>query len=224
MTIYRTICYKVEDVFVKLLSKKQDQDIVKEKVKKYRAENELLAKQRKAEKDKRLEEQKKLQLQKHEEQEKLRREREDRERKEVESLLSKVLYNGTQGYSQYEFNDIKRNKEFFLSLVQRVFEPNEKALTFIYCEYDKSSKQEIKGYLIPTNKRILFLTKNLNFMDKFRYQTVINVNWFKDGLLERGLKIQYGKKRLEFDEMYDQAQMQKVGNTILNKSTTRAIK
>lgn len=140
----------------------------------------------------------------------------------MEALISKVLEN-SRNFSQYEYNEIKRNKPFFQSLVQRVFEPNEKALTFIFCEFDKSSKKEIKGYLIPTNKRILFITKDLNFMDKFRYQTIINVNWFKDGILERGLRIQYGKRKLEFDEMFDQEQMKKVGNTILNNSTTRAI-
>ena len=113
----------------------------------------------------------------------------------------------SRNYSQYEYNEIKRNKPFFQSLVQRVFEPNEKALTFIFCEFDKSSKKEIKGYLIPTNNRVIFITKNLNFLDKFRYQTIINVNWFKDGILERGLHIQYGKRKLEFDEMYDQEQM-----------------
>lgn len=129
--------------------------------------------------------------------------------------------NSSLGYSQYEYNEIKRNKAFFHSLTQRVFEPNEKALTFTFCEFDKSSKKEIKGYLIPTNKRVLFLTKNLTFVGKFRYQTIINVNWFKDGILERGLHIQYGKRRLEFDEMFDQEQMKKVGNTILNHSTTR---
>ncbi|WP_045516367.1 PH domain-containing protein [Neobacillus niacini] len=85
-----------------------------------------------------------------------------------------------------------------------------RSLTFIFCEFDKSSKKKVKGYLIPTNKRVLFLRKNLNFIDKFRYQTIINVNWFKDGLLERGLRIQYGKRKLEFDEMFNQEQMKKV--------------
>ncbi|NQD65791.1 hypothetical protein HP456_07635 [Bacillus haikouensis] len=126
-------------------------------------------------------------------------------------------------YTTYEFNEIKKNKAFFQSLLTNVFEPNEKALTFIHCEYDKTKKQEIKGYLIPTNKRMLFLNKNLTFMDKFRYQTVINVNWFKDGLFEKGLKIQYGKRRLEFDEIFDQDQMQRVGDIILNKSNKRVI-
>ncbi|ALC88893.1 hypothetical protein AM500_03065 [Bacillus sp. FJAT-18017] len=216
MGVYRTVCYKVEDVFVKFLARNKDQAIIQTKVATYRNQKELKDQERKAEKDKQLAEERQIQQQKREAEVKRRRELEEKERREIEALLSRVMQ---QGYSQYEYNEISRNKQFFSALTQRVFESNEKALAFIYCEYDKSSKKEIKGYLIPTNKRVLFLTRDLTFMDKFRYQTVINVNWFKDGLLERGLKIQYGKRRLEFDEMFDQAQMERVGNIILNHAT-----
>lgn len=222
MGFYRTICYKVENLFVKMLSKKQDSTLVKEKVNHYRLEKERIRLQKKLVRDHKAAEQRQSQLQKQEEKESQKRAQEELERREMEALISKVMEN-SRNYSKYEYNEIKRNKQFFQSLIQRVFEPNEKALTFIFCEFDKSSKKEIKGYLIPTNKRVIFVTKNFNFMDKFRYQTIINVNWFKDGILERGLRIQYGKRKLEFDEMYDQEQMKKVGNTILNNSTTRAI-
>ena len=223
MGIYQVLCHKVEDLFVKALSKKQDPIAIKEKVQHYRSEKEEIRKQRKLENDKRAAEQRRIQAQKREEQDRQRRIQEEMEKREMESLISNVLENGSRNLTTYEYNEFKKNKQFFLSLAQQVLEPNEKALTFIFCEFDKSSKKEIKGYLIPTNKRVLFLTKNLNFMNKFRYQTIINVNWFKDGFSERGLRVQYGKRRLEFDEMFDQEQMKKVGNIILNKSTTRAI-
>ncbi|MFZ3591742.1 hypothetical protein ACOI1C_21620 [Bacillus sp. DJP31] len=38
MGIYRTVCHKVEDLFVKALSKNQDPLVVKEKVTQYRIE------------------------------------------------------------------------------------------------------------------------------------------------------------------------------------------
>jgi hypothetical protein len=66
---------------------------------------------------------------------------------------------------------------------------------------------KIKGYLITTSKRMLFITKDFKHMEKFRYQTILDVKLFKDGLLERALRIQYGKRKLEFDEMFDEAQM-----------------
>lgn len=47
MGIYRKVCYKVEDLFVKLLSKKQNSASVKEKVNDYRLEKERIWLQRK---------------------------------------------------------------------------------------------------------------------------------------------------------------------------------
>lgn len=40
MDIYRTICYKVEDLFVKTISRKKDQAVVKGKVNNFRSEKE----------------------------------------------------------------------------------------------------------------------------------------------------------------------------------------
>lgn len=47
MGIYRTISYKVEDVFIKMLSKKQDSEMIKEKVATYRASSEEVRNQKK---------------------------------------------------------------------------------------------------------------------------------------------------------------------------------
>lgn len=220
MSIYRTMCYKVEDVIVKVLSKKLDQATVKEKVNSYRIEQGNLLTQKKADKAKKLAEQNSERIKKREALLEKRLAQKEQEKQEIETLISTFLENSKE-YSQYEFNEVKKNKTFFQLLPQRVLEQNEKALTFIFCEYDKSRKKEIKGYLIPTNKRVLFLTKDLNHMEKFRYQTIINVNSYKDGIFERELRIQYGKRKLEFDEIFDQEQMKKVGNTILNQSTTK---
>jgi len=214
------MCYKVEDVIVKVLSKKLDQATVKEKVNSYRIEQGNLLTQKKTDKAKKLAEQNSERIKKREALLEKRLAQKEQEKQEIETLISTFLENSKE-YSQYEFNEVKKNKTFFQLLPQRVLEQNEKALTFIFCEYDKSSKKEIKGYLIPTNKRVLFLTKDLNHMEKFRYQTIINVNSYKDGIFERELRIQYGKRKLEFDEIFDQEQMQKVGNTILNQSTTK---
>jgi hypothetical protein len=223
MGIYRTISYKVEDLFIKMLSKKQDPALVKRKVEKYRAEQEKSRRQRQMEAAKRKEEQDQIREQKKVEQEIQWREQEALEKREIELVISKMIDNHGRMYSQYEFDEIKRNKAFFQSFTQRVLKQNEKAHSFIFCEFDKSSKQEIKGYLIPTNYRVLFVDKSLTHIEKFRYETIINVNWFKDGVVERGLHIQYGRKRLEFDEMFDVNQLKKVGNIILNNSTTRAV-
>jgi hypothetical protein len=40
MGIYQKVCYKVEDIFVKIIAKKQDSELVKQKVQDYRTEKE----------------------------------------------------------------------------------------------------------------------------------------------------------------------------------------
>lgn len=90
--------------------------------------------------------------------------------------------------------------------------------TFVQCEYDLSKNKEMNDYLIVTSKRVLFVDHNQTTSRKFRYQTIRDVSLFKDGVLERGLYIHYGGKRLEFDEIYDSAQMKRVGNLIKQMS------
>lgn len=208
MGVYKTVCYKVEDIFVKLITKNEDQEEVKQKVLSFRQEKEL----EKARKKKEAREQA----------EELQRQREiqkEKEHQEVLSLLSKIVDVDSIKYTKYEFNEIKANKPFFQKLVNTVFENNEQGLTFLNCEFDKSSKAEIKGYLVVTNKRVWFVNKSLDFQQKFRYQTIKDIQWFKDGMLEKGLKVQYGVKKLEFDEIFDNEQLHRVGNIIIQQAS-----
>ena len=47
MGIYRTVCYKVENLFVKILSRKQDQAAVEVKVNNFRSKKEKISHPRK---------------------------------------------------------------------------------------------------------------------------------------------------------------------------------
>ena len=69
MGVYRTVSRKVEDVFVKILAGKQDSEMVKEKVAKYRTEVDEKLKMKKAEKDRANAEQKLVFQQRKEKQE-----------------------------------------------------------------------------------------------------------------------------------------------------------
>ncbi|MBD7965895.1 hypothetical protein [Fictibacillus norfolkensis] len=201
MGIYQRICYKTEDLFVKLLTKNQDNVLVKEKVQTYRSSKEAVKEQKRMKRKHAAEErQQQLEAQK------------AKEKQEVENLLKSIVIDS---YPTYEFNEVRNNKAFFQSLIRNVFEPDERGLTFLFCEFDKSSKKEIKGYLIATNKRVWFVDKSLSFQQKFRYQTIRDIKWFNDGMLEKGLYMQYGVKRLEFDEIFDKEQMIRVANKIL---------
>lgn len=203
MGVYKSVCYKVEDVFVRMLSRKKDSNVVQVKVTDYRQAKEAQKAQKKSEKQQRLAE-----LQKEKERQKAK------EHQEILELLGKVMDLNQSPYTQYEYNEVKANKNFFNKVVSSVYETNEYGLCFLKCEFDKSKKQELKGYLIVTNHRVWFVSNDLQTQQKFRYQTIKDVKWFKDGMLEKGLKIQYGKKKLEFDEIFDKNQMERVASKI----------
>ncbi|MBM7554442.1 PH domain-containing protein [Thalassobacillus pellis] len=207
MGVYRTFCYKVEDVFVGLFSKKQDPEEVKQKVKEYRDQKEAIKQKKKEAAQKQAEEAKR--------QKELKKEQ---EHQEVLALLSKVLDLNNTNYTEYEYREVKTNKHFFQQLVQTIYEPEEQGLTFLHCEFDKTRNKEIKGYLIATNKRVWFVSKSLQFQQKFRYQTIKDLRYHRDGILEKELKIQYGTKKLEFDEIYEPKQLQKLVNIIERNS------
>lgn len=210
MGIYRKICYKVEDAFIKMLSKGKDPVEIKQKVADFRTKQEAL----KVEKKKALEA-------KRIEKEQAIKEKQQIKHQETVSLLKNFVSGKFHPYNDYEFNAINKDPNFFRSVKDRVFEADEVGITFLYCEYDKTKSKEYRGYLFVTDKRVWFVAKNMTMVDKFRYQTIHDVKWFKDGLVEKGLFIQYGKRRLEFDEIFDKNQMQRVANMILRLSVSK---
>ncbi|WP_338749880.1 PH domain-containing protein [Bacillus sp. FJAT-52991] len=220
MGIYRSICYKVEDVFIKLLTKGQDPVAVKQKVTEFRTQKEALKLEKKKEAQAQSEERKKIQEAKRAEKERLAKEKAEQEHQATLALLSNFVAEEIHTYTDYEYRAVSKNPTFFKSVKDRVFEANEQGITFLECEYDKTKTKEYPGYLFVTNKRVWFVAKNMTMIDKFRYQTIYDVKWFKDGLMEKGLYIQYGKRRLEFDEIFDKDQMQRVANLILNLSSS----
>ena len=211
MGVYQKFCYLVEDVMVKGLSRRLDQTEVKEKVETYR--NNKAEKKDKNKKERKTELDA-IQLN--------ALERAEQEKQRVLKVLSRVVDVRNLDYTSYEFKAVKRNESFFLDLANNIYEPGEQGLTFVQCEYDKSKKQEMKGYLVVTNKRVLFIDNGQVNIQKFRYKTIKDISWFKDGVLERGIFIQYGVKRLEFDEIYDANQLKRVGNLIKSHSAQTA--
>lgn len=211
MGVYQKFCYLVEDVIVKGLSRRLDEEVVKEKVETYRYNKDEKKNKKKKERQAELEV-----IQRNEV------EREEQEKKQVLTVLSHVVDVRNLDYTSYEFNIIRSNQTFFFEVANNIYDPGEHGLSFVQCEFDKSKNQELKGYLMVTNKRVLFVDKEQVNIQKFRYKTIKDVSWFKDGVLERGLFIQYGVKRLEFDEIFDVNQMKRVGNLIKQYSSQSA--
>lgn len=220
MKIYQTVCYKVEDIFVRMLTLKTNSKIAKEKVRQYRSEKEQLRLQRNTEKMNKTAEQRTIQLQEREQPPINQR---DHKQNEIEAFITKMMGNGYRGYSQYEYDEIERNLPFFQSFVETVLKPNEKALTLLFCKYDQSKKRKMNGYLIPTTQNIFFIRKDFNFTESFSYQLINHVNWVKNGYLDCSLQIQSLSRRLEFDEISDTEQLKKVRTIILQNASKKAI-
>lgn len=207
MSIFQKLVRKADELYIKATSKDSTPEEIERKIheKANQRQQDVTRRQEEAEIRRR-------------EQECLKQERLEKEKHETLAVLSHVVDIEQLDYTAYEYNEVKRNRSFFSDVEQRVFENGEVGLSFLGCEFDKSSKKEFKGYLFVTNKRVIFIDRRLQNFHKFRYQTIINVNWFHDGILEKGLYIQYGQKRLEFDEIYDTEQMKRVGDLILRMS------
>lgn len=219
MGIYRQVCYKVEDVFIKLLAKGKDPNEINQKVMEFRSQKEAIKTEKKRHAQAQSDERKRAQEAKRQEKERIAREKAQQKHQETLSLLSNFVDEEVHRYTEYEYRAVDKHTAFFKSVKDRVFEVNERGITFLNCEFDKSKTKEYKGYLFVTDKRVWFVANNLSIVEKFRYQTIHDVKWFKDGLIEKGLYIQYGKRRLEFDEIFDKDQMQRVAKTILRLST-----
>lgn len=219
MGIYRQVCYKVEDVFIKLLAKGKDPNEIDRKVTAFRSQREAIKMEKKRQSQAQSDERKRAQEAKREERERIAREKAQQRHQETLSLLSNFVAKEIHRYTEYEYRAVDKHAAFFKSIKDRVFEANERGITFLNCEFDKSKTKEYKGYLFVTDKRVWFVANNLSVVEKFRYQTIHDVKWFKDGLMEKGLYIQYGKRRLEFDEIFDKNQMQRVANIILHRSS-----
>lgn len=231
MGLYSKLCYKVEDVFILMLSKKKDPEEIKNKVRNYRSQKEQLRLEKRDQNLIETEERKKLLRAKQAEREKAKQEKEKEKQSATELEHQKTLslfYHFDQTadikVDSYEYKAIQKNRPFFSAVKNRIFEADEYGWTFIACEFDKTKTKEYQGYLIVTNKRVWFVSSDISVVEKFRYQTIHNVQWFNDSLIEKGLYIQYGKRRLEFDEIYDVEQMKKVGNWILKLSKTNTSK
>ncbi|MGG2027948.1 hypothetical protein AB1282_19805 [Gottfriedia sp. S16(2024)] len=209
MGVYQKICYAVEDIFIKFLTRNSDKEKALINVQTYR-KNIAEEKTRK----------KQVHLKRTQERQRAADEKKEQEKQRILSVLSRFVDVKNLDYTQYEYNEVKRNEEFFKCVYNNIFEPGEQGLTFINCEFDKTKKKEIRGFLIATNKRVWFIDNSQTMVQKFRYQTIKDVSWFKDGMLEKGLYLQYGVKRLEFDEIFDGNQMKRIGNTILQISQT----
>lgn len=100
-----------------------------------------------------------------------------------------------------DFSLYKRTIQYFESTVLR---SDEIVLHFIKAEYDKTKKREIKGLLIATNQRLIFVSSGVGFgqyLEEFDYRKMNGISYVNDGFFEKEIYIDLGRSRKKFDDI-----------------------
>ena len=148
------------------------------------------------EKSPELQAQKQLEKQQMKDQKKRQTEHENARKKFLQEK-----YLGTGFGKGFEFSLYKGTIEYFENYV---LGSGENFLYSITAEYDKTSKREIKGLLIATDQRLVFVSSGVGygqFLEEFDYRKMNGISQMNDGLFEKELYIDLGRSRKKFDDI-----------------------
>jgi hypothetical protein len=129
--------------------------------------------------------------------------RAEKERKRQEELIQVKKYFGPNPTVRDEVN-YSYYKKTINYLENNVLESEEKVLISIPAEYDKTKTREIKGLLIATSERLLFITYGLGhgeFTETLQYNNIKGISLAPDGFSKKELLIDYGRSRRIFDDI-----------------------
>ncbi|AVK85309.1 hypothetical protein C3943_18140 [Lysinibacillus sp. B2A1] len=166
-----------------------------------------------------------------------KREYEDKKReRDAKNAQDKALqekYIGLGFGTGFDFAMYKGTIQYFESVVLQV---NEQVLHSIKAEYDKTKKREIKGLLIATNQRLVFVSSGAGygqFFEEFDYRKMNGIAQANDGFFEKEMYIDMGRSRKKFDdiirnERFNQfvaivtEQINLSRNSIINRNSTKS--
>jgi hypothetical protein len=129
--------------------------------------------------------------------------RAEKERKRQEELIQVKKYFGPNPSVRDELN-YSYYKKTINYLEDNVLDSEEKVLISIPAEYDKTKTREIKGLLIATSERLLFITYGLGhgeFTETLQYNSIKGISLAPDGFSKKELLIDYGRSRRIFDDI-----------------------
>lgn len=114
---------------------------------------------------------------------------------------------------------------------QSILNSDEVVLKSIKAEYDKTKRREIKGLLIATDQRLVFVSCGVGhgiFQEDFDYRKINGIAKTKDGFFERELYIDMGRSRKKFDDILADQRLEEFISIVLeqinlsrSKTTTR---
>ncbi len=97
---------------------------------------------------------------------------------------------------------------------------DEEVLIAIPAEYDKTKKREIKGMLIATSHRLIFVTNGIGhgeFTEAFDYRKMNGISLAPDGFAQKELLIDYGRTRKIFDDILNDDQFKRFLKVVRSK-------
>lgn len=132
-------------------------------------------------------------------------------------LMEKYFGKSTGFFNKMNFSLYKRTISYF---EKNIKSPDEEVLIAIPAEYDKTKKREIKGMLIATSHRLIFVTSGIGhgeFSEILEYKKMNGISLAPDGLGQKELLIDYGRSRKIFDDIVNDERFKNFLNTVRNK-------
>lgn len=140
-----------------------------------------------------------------------------KERKQAELDAFKEKYIGTGFISGLEMSLYRATIDYF---EMKILKPGECVLKSIKVEYDKTKKREIKGLLIATDQRLVFVSNGMGsgtYMEEYDYKKINGVAQGADGLLEKAFYLEMGRTRKKFDDIIPDKRFEEFGSIVLKQ-------
>lgn len=95
------------------------------------------------------------------------------------------------------------HKNILIYIEKNLLSLDEKILSAIPAEYDKTQKREIKGVLLATDQKLVFGSKTFSseYIETFEYKKMNGISLANDGFVSKELYIDYGRGRKKFDDI-----------------------
>ncbi|MFJ7700040.1 PH domain-containing protein [Lysinibacillus fusiformis] len=125
----------------------------------------------------------------------------ERDDKKAQEKALQEKYIGLGFGTGLDFSLLKGTIHYFESFV---LQPNENVLHSIKAEYDKTKKREIKGLLIATDQRLVFVSSGAGygqFIEEFDYRKMNGIVQANERFSEKVIYIDMGRSRKKFDDI-----------------------
>lgn len=99
---------------------------------------------------------------------------------------------------------------------------NENVIASCPAEYDMPGGKEVKGLLIATNQKLIFSSNTITkeYIEVMDYKTMGSISIKNDGFLKKELHVVSGREKRVFDDLRDDAHLQRLLDGVRNQIAT----